>query len=62
MEAVFSGHVITSDGGGMLLWAADTMLGLTQKAVRSVIDFRRDIPSGVVAYWNDSQATIKIAA
>ena len=41
IEAVFSGQVITSDGGGMLLRAADTMLGLTQKAARCFTDSRR---------------------
>ena len=41
IEAVFNGQVITSDGGAMLLRAADTLLGLTQKAARCFTEYRR---------------------
>ncbi len=41
IEAVFSGQVLTSHGGGMLLRAADSLLGLTQKVARSLADSRR---------------------
>lgn len=41
IEAIFSGNVITSDGGSMLLRAADASLGLTQKAARCFADPRR---------------------
>ena len=41
IEAIFNGNVITSDGGSMLLRAADVLLGLTQKAARCFIDSRR---------------------
>jgi hypothetical protein len=46
IEAVFSGQVITSDGGGMLLCAADKMLGLTQKAACCFTDSRRKASCG----------------
>ena len=41
IEAIFSGQVITSDGGAMLLRAADAMLGLTQRVARFFTDSRR---------------------
>ena len=41
LEAVFSGQHITSDGGGVLLRAADAAIGLTKKAARSFTDTRR---------------------
>jgi hypothetical protein len=41
VEAIFNGQTITSDGGGMLLRAADKLLGLTQKAARCITDSRR---------------------
>ena len=41
VEAIFSGQVITSDGGSMLLRAADTMLGLTQRVAKAFTDPRR---------------------
>ena len=41
VEASFNGHIITSDGGSMLLRAADCLLGLTQKAARCFMDSRR---------------------
>jgi len=41
VEAGFDGNVITSDGGSMLLRAADGLLGLTQKAARCFSDARR---------------------
>jgi len=41
VEATFNGHIITSDGGAMLLKAADASLGLTKKAARGVADSRR---------------------
>ncbi|MDL2279113.1 IS1380 family transposase [Desulfovibrio sp. OttesenSCG-928-G11] len=41
IEAIFSGQTITSDGGGMLLRAADEMLGLLSRAARCFTDSRR---------------------
>jgi len=41
IEANFNGHVITSDGGSMLLRAADALLGLTKRAARCWNDPRR---------------------
>ena len=41
VEAVFSGQHITSDGGGILLRAVDTAIGLTTRAARSFADTRR---------------------
>ena len=41
IEAIFNGQILTSDGGSMLLGAADSLLGLTQKAARCFIDSRR---------------------
>ncbi len=41
VEAVFSGQIITSDGGGVLLRAADEALGLLQRGARCFTDSRR---------------------
>ena len=41
VEAVFSGQTITSDGGGVLLRAADEMLKLLPRVARCFADFRR---------------------
>jgi len=41
IEASFSGDVITSDGGSILLGVADVIPGLTQKAARRFSDSRR---------------------
>ena len=41
VEASFSGGAITSDGGAVLLREADRMLGLTNRAARSLTDTRR---------------------
>ena len=41
IETIFNGHVITSNGGAMLLRAADGLLALTQKAARCFTDSRR---------------------
>ena len=41
MEASFSGGAITSDGGAVLLRQADRILGLTDRAARSLTDTRR---------------------
>ncbi len=41
VETSFSGGAITSDGGAVLLRQADRMLGLTDRAARSLTDTRR---------------------
>ena len=41
VEASFSGGAITSDGGAVLLRQADRMLGLTERAAKSLTDPRR---------------------
>lgn len=41
IEAIFSGQTITSDGGGMLLRAADETLGLLSRVARCFTDSRR---------------------
>ena len=41
VEAIFSGQTITSDGGGVLLRAADEAIGLLSRAGRCVADSRR---------------------
>jgi len=41
IEAVFSGQAITSDGGSMLLRAADMAINLTRRAARAFSDPRR---------------------
>ena len=41
VEAVFSGQTITSDGGGVLLRAADEMLRLLPRVARCFADTRR---------------------
>jgi len=41
IEVVFSGQHITSDGGGILLRAVDTAIGLTSRASRGFADTRR---------------------
>jgi hypothetical protein len=41
VEADFSGQAVTSDGGSMLLRAADAALGLTRRAARAFTDSRR---------------------
>jgi hypothetical protein len=41
VEAIFSGQTITSDGGGMLLRAADDAIGLLSRVGRCFSDFRR---------------------
>ena len=41
VEAIFSGQTITSDGGGMLLRAADDAIGLVSRVARLFADARR---------------------
>jgi len=41
VEAVFSGQAITSDGGGLLLRAADNTTGLLRRVARAFTDSRR---------------------
>ena len=41
VEAVFSGQTITSDGGGLLLRAADEAIGLLSQVARYLTDSRR---------------------
>jgi hypothetical protein len=41
VEAIFSGQTITSDGGGMLLQAADEAIGMLSRAGRCFTDVRR---------------------
>lgn len=41
IEAVFSGQAITSDGGSLLLRAADAAMGLTRRVARAFSDTRR---------------------
>ena len=41
VEAIFSGQTITSDGGGVLLRAADEVLRLLPRVARSFADSRR---------------------
>ena len=42
VEAIFSGQTITSDGGGLLLRAADEAIGLLSRVGRCFTDFRRE--------------------
>jgi hypothetical protein len=41
VEAIFSGQTITSDGGGLLLRAADDAIGLLSRVGRCFVDSRR---------------------
>jgi hypothetical protein len=41
VESIFSGHTITSDGGGVLLRAADEAINLLSRVGRCFTDFRR---------------------